>query len=261
MEVVKTRYGQLIASRNDIYIGRGLFEYGEFSEAEVEFFRKVIQKNDIVCDVGANIGTHTLAFSRLARHVYAFEPQPMLYHALCGMIALNELSNVTTIHAGCYSREGTLSYAPLVMDQPNNFGALSLQPFSPDRAIRVVKLITDCQFLKVDVEGMELDVLRGATEMIRRCKPVMYVEADRKEKFPALLDYIHTLGYRAYWHTPALFNPQNFNGKSEDIWGGVASFNLICSPEPVSTWGESEAVEFPKDFQHQDFKSVVASLA
>ncbi len=259
MEVVETRYGQLIASRNDIYVGRGLFEYGEFSEGEVALFRDLIKPNDIVCDVGANIGAHTLAFARLAHHVFAYEPQPRLYQALCGMCALNELQNVTTVHAGIGSREGTMSCAPIEMSRTNNFGAHSLLPYNGKDAIRITKLTQDCNFLKIDVEGMELDVLRGAQEMIRRAKPVMYVEADRGDKFDALLAFIKTLGYHPYWHTPPLFNPENFRGNPVNVWGcHLASFNLLCTPQPIA--GEQEAVEFPKDFKRQDFSTVANEL-
>jgi FkbM family methyltransferase len=259
MEVVKTRYGKLIASPNDLYVGRGLFDYGEFSEAEVAFFRTAIGKNDIVCDVGANIGAHTLAFSTMARHVYAYEPQPMLYHALSGMVALNELKNVTTVHAGCYCRDGTLSYYDLDLSSPNNYGAFPLEKFNGHHPIRVIRLDVDCQFLKVDVEGMELDVLRGACDMIARSKPIIYVEADRKEKFQPLLDYIHYLGYFAYLHMPALFNPENFYGKKENIWGDdLSSLNLFCTPEPVPDC--EEVKEFPKDYHPQDMKKVMHEL-
>jgi FkbM family methyltransferase len=259
MEVVQTRYGQLIASRNDVYVGRGLFEYGEFSEGEVELFRKLIGPDDVVVDVGANIGAHTLAFARLAKHVYAFEPQPLLYQALCGMVALNELANVTTAHAGCSSREGTMSLADMDFSRPNNFGAAALQPYCGARAIRVTKLTIDCQFLKIDVEGMELDVLRGAAEMIQRCKPVMYIEADRPDKFDALTAFIRYLGYVPYWHTPMLFNPDNFKGVARNVWGAdVASFNLLCTPDRLE--GFQEATEFPRGFVIQDFREAVNEL-
>lgn len=256
MEVVHSRYGQLIASRNDIYVGRGLFEYGEFSEGEVEFFRRIIKPTDVVCDVGANIGAHTLAFARIARHVYAYEPIPMLYLALCGMVALNELRNVTTIHAGCAAREGTMSYMDWDFSKVNNFGAHSLQPYSGQTPIRITRLTTDCQFLKVDVEGMELEVLKGATDMIRRCKPVLYVEADRKDKFDALLGYIRQLGYHPYWHTPPLYNPDNFAGNPNNRWGDVSSFNLICTSQEVDLG--PEATEFPRDFHNQSWEELRA---
>ena len=233
MEVVQSRYGQLIASRNDIYVGRGLFEYGEFSEGEVEFFRQIIKPEHVVCDVGANIGAHTLAFSRLAKHVHAFEPQPLLYSALCGMVALNELKNVTAVHAGCAAREGTMTCPDLAYGILNNFGAGSLEPYSGERPIRVTRLVTPCDFLKIDVEGMEIEVLKGAAEMIRARKPVLYVEADRREKFDALMEYIRQLGYHPYWHTPALYREDNFFGKKEDIWGGVHSLNVACFPVEV----------------------------
>lgn len=263
MQVAHTRYGQLICSPNDVYIGRGLIEYGEFSEAEVEFFRQVITSDSVVCDIGANIGAHTLAFARLARHVYAFEPHPTMYLALCGMVALNELRNVTTVHAGCGSRQGVMCYAPIDTTRLDNFGAHPLIPFAADKPqARIARLTQPCDFLKIDVEGMELDVLRGAAEMIRQCKPLMYIEADRADKFAALRDYIKELGYFPYWHKPPLFNRNNFNARTDNIWEDdlLGSMNLICSPKAMSNLGP-EATQFPSDFTKQDVYKMLKSVA
>jgi FkbM family methyltransferase len=258
MQVVHSRYGQLIVSRNDIYVGRGLLEYGEFSEGEVELFRTLLSRDAVVVDVGANIGAHTLAFARLAKHVYAYEPVPILYCALSGMIALNELKNVTAIHAGAYSREGSMGYPDLATGVQNNFGAGSLEPYNKDRPVRVTRVTHDCTFMKVDVEGMELEVLKGASEMIRRCAPVLYLEADRQEKFEPLMEYLRrNLNYFPYWHTPPLFNPDNYFGKKENIWGEVQSINVLASP--VELKGFEQVKEWP-NFGHVSFRDQVERM-
>lgn len=239
MEVVDTRYGKLIASRNDKYLGRGLFEYGEFSEHEVELFRQFVTKDAIVCDVGANIGAHTLAFSRIAKHVHAFEPIPTLFNAMAGMVALNGLDNVTCYQVGVGEADGVMTYPALDFDCVNNLGAGSLESFNGSRGVRVFNLDTPCHFLKVDVEGMESAVLKGAAPMIRECQPVMYVEADRKDNFPELLSVIRDLKYCAYWHTPFLFNERNFKKSTVNIFGEIASLNLLCVPFEIE--GEEQA--------------------
>lgn len=261
MDVVESPYGKLIASRNDAYLGRSLFEYGEFSEGEVDFFRSVIGKNDIVCDVGANIGAHTLAFARLARHVFAFEPHPMLYHALSGMVALNELRNVTTANAGCAARDGHMAWQDIDFGQLNNLGAFPLVPYNEKRATKVIRLAVECDFLKIDVEGMELEVLRGATEMIQKKHPILYVEADRREKYRDLVRYIRDLGYHPYWHTPPLFRQNNTKGNPTNIWGrDLCSFNLICVRDKVDALLPAED-EYPPAFGSQSWAEVVKGAA
>jgi hypothetical protein len=66
-----------------------------------------------------------------------------------------------------------------------------------------------CHFVKADVEGMELSVLRGAEQTLRRHRPLLYVENDRQASSPALIEYLQSLEYDLYWHLPPLFNPRN----------------------------------------------------
>jgi FkbM family methyltransferase len=236
MEVVDTRYGKLISSRNDKYLGKGLFKYGEFSEGEVRLFRKIIKPHHVVCDVGANIGAHTLALSRIAGCVLSFEPNPTLFNCMAGMIVLNDLKNVYAQQAGISDKEGAMAYMDIDFDIHNNFGAHHLEKFEGTRGVRVFPLEVPCHFVKIDVEGMEVQVLKGAAPMIRECKPAIYVEADRVDRFEELYSTLKDLGYYAYWHTPQLFNPDNFYGDKENIFGEIASFNLICSTEKVPNW-------------------------
>lgn len=77
---------------------------------------------------------------------------------------------------------------------------------------------------------MEADVLRGAPRFIERFRPIMYVENDRVEKSEALIAALWEYGYRLFWHLPPLFNPENFNGVSEDVFGGVVAANMLCVP-------------------------------
>lgn len=240
MEIVDSRYGKLIASHNDRFLGKGLFKYGEFSEGEVKLFRMMIQKSHVVCDVGANIGAHTLVFSKLASQVYAFEPIPTNFNCLAGMVALNDLRNVTLRQVGISDHDGIMAYMDLNFDMDgNNFGAAPLEKFKGERGVPVYKLETPCNFLKVDVEGMEPEVLRGATDMIKDCQPALYVESDRTERYEELYDLIKSLGYYAYWHAPLLFNPDNFYGDKENIFGEIASFNLLCLPVAIENCDEA----------------------
>jgi FkbM family methyltransferase len=230
MDVVESRYGKLIVNPLDVYIGGSLLEYGEFSEGEVALFKQLLGPDDVVCDVGANIGAHTLAFSRLAAYVHAFEPHPSHFNALCGMVALNDLKNVSCHHVGIGEKECVMSYPDFDTGHRDNFGGINLEAFNGQRPISVYPLTTPCTFLKVDVEGMELEVLKGAKDMIKECKPVLYIENDRPNKSEELIDYVKSLGYIPHWHTPALFNPENIRGKVVDIFGGVGSINMLCSP-------------------------------
>lgn len=231
MEIVNSRYGKLIVSPYDKYLGKSLLEYGEFSQEEVDLFSKFVTKDFIVCDVGANIGAHTLAFSRMAKQVFAFEPVPFNFNALAGMIALNDLSNVQAFQMGISDENGLMSYPDLDIHQENNFGAASLGDFNGERAVQTQPLSIPCDFLKIDVEGMEVRVLRGAKDVIRMSRPVIYLEADRGKNFEEISRILDEYDYAFTWHTPPLYNPENFFGNKNNVFEDLRSFNLLCIPK------------------------------
>jgi hypothetical protein len=97
MNVIKAcKYGLTLYNSNDMYVGKSLDQYGEYAEAEIDLFKELIKEGDTVYDIGANIGSHTLAMARMVGEegtVAAFEPQRQIYYVLCGNIALNNLSH------------------------------------------------------------------------------------------------------------------------------------------------------------------------
>ena len=87
-----------------------------------------------------------------------------------------------------------------------------------------------CHFLKLDVEGMEVEALTGAAETVRAFRPVLFVENDRRERSAELVSLLLSWRYRVYWHVSRLFRPDNFAGDQENIFGDICSFNLLCFP-------------------------------
>ena len=109
--LIEARHGYVLYNVNDRYIGRSVEHYGEWSPGETTLFRQFCRPGHYVVDVGAHIGTHTLAFARLVGErgrVFAFEPQRMLAQALAANVALNSLTNVHTHHLGVGAEDGAL---------------------------------------------------------------------------------------------------------------------------------------------------------
>lgn len=235
------RHGALLFLREDMYIGRSLDMYGEFSELEAALFSQIVRPGDVVVEVGANIGAHTIHLARLVGpngRVHAYEPQRVIFQLLCANVALNNLFNVYTHHAGVGSNVGELYVPPLDYATVNNFGGLSLSQQKHGEPVPVVCLDTlvlpALKLLKVDVEGMEHEVLSGARQTIQKHRPILYVENDRKEKSAALITLIDELGYDMYWHLPGLYNPDNFAGNAHNIFSSILSCNLLCVPKTSS---------------------------
>jgi FkbM family methyltransferase len=233
----RCREGALIYNINDIYIGRALNKYGEIAYGEVIVLRQLIGPGMTVVDVGANIGVLTVPFARLVSpgvKVIAFEPQRVIYQMLCGNIALNAFENVFAYNSAAGSAVGSITVPPVNYAEAGNFGGVSVNAFGPAEIVPLMTIdslrLERCDFIKIDVEGMELDVLEGAMTALRQFRPRLYVENDRIEKSPALIERLLTLDYRLYWHTPSLYNVENFFGDREDIFPGVVADNMVAVP-------------------------------
>jgi len=235
---VLAREGYIVYNRNDVYIGRAIERYGEYAEIEAALLRRFIRPGDVVIEAGANMGTHTLVFSHAVGptgFVYAYEPQRIVFQTLCANLALNSMVNVDARSAAVGAEAGFALIPDIDYAHEGNFGGIEIGGFSEGRKVPKVTLDTDLDLarldlIKIDVEGMELDVLKGAEQLLRRFTPVIYAENDRPEKSEALIRYLLLLNYRLFWHMPRLFNPGNFYEVPENVYGPVASLNMLCLP-------------------------------
>lgn len=229
------RHGLMLYNINDVFVGRSLDVYGEFSEFEAELFGQVVHAGDLVVEVGANIGAHTLFLAKavgVEGAVMAFEPQRIVYQTLCANMALNSIPNAHCLHAAVGEAPGAVVVPEFDYNLENNYGGLSLGEHVQGESVGVVTLdsftVPSCRFLKIDVEGMELDVLKGATKFIAQHRPVLYIENDREDRSPDLVRFTAALGYRMYWHKPPLFNPNNFLKNPENVFPNIVSENMFC---------------------------------
>jgi FkbM family methyltransferase len=237
IHIRKCRYGLMAFFPHDFYLGGALERYGEYAEDESRVLQGYVKPGDIVVEVGANIGCHTLALAQCvtnAGRVFAFEPQRIIHQMLCGNLAINGIWNVIAERMALGAEAGIAYVPPIDYAAPGNFGAVSLAK-DVGEPVQVQTLdgcnFVRCDLIKIDVEGMEGDVLKGAAQTIKRLRPVLYVENDREEKKAALIAQLRLMGYAIYWHLPALFNPQNFNKNEINDYGSTVSINMLCLPE------------------------------
>ena len=141
---------------------------------EYDAFRRDIRPGDVVFDVGANLGAYTLLFAQWAGpegRVFAFEPAPQPYQGLRQLLDANGItSRVTPIQAAVSASEGTAVFfasgtdgASRIVDGAGE-GTISVATVTIDAVCRREHVLP--RFIKVDAEGAELDVLRGARETI-----------------------------------------------------------------------------------------------
>jgi FkbM family methyltransferase len=235
--VTHTRHGAMIYHRLDTYIGGSIDRYGEFSPDESDFLCALVGPGSTVLDGGANIGALSLPLARVVGpmgKVFAIEPQEQTYYALCGNVALNSLNNVKALRVALGRAPGTLLVPALDLLQPNNVGGLELGKFTVGEKVPVVRIddlgLPGLTLLKLDIEGGERAALAGARRTIKQFQPILYVEADREEQRPGLIQDLRGMGYQLFWHTPPLFRRHNWRGTEANAFGDIGSINILGLP-------------------------------
>jgi len=255
----KARYGHFLFFKNDDPIGACLRHYGEWAQQEINLFDLFLTESSTIADVGANIGTHSVYFSKKANkgRVISFEPQIYIFELLCANLLMNGCYNVVPVNAGVSNKvdsQRMVNFNPFV-DNKVNYGEFKIND-NTDKGIltNIVpldKYIKSYNFdlIKLDVEGHEVEVIEGAKKIISKQKPTIYVEYNSNTGNQHLLDLLKKSGYRCYWHIYTKHNSNNFNGAKQNVWcedGFVArednfhkmyEGNLICvhksKPQPM----------------------------
>jgi FkbM family methyltransferase len=163
-ELRYTAHGLLCYNRLDWPISEHLIKYGECAWMEVDFLGCLVKPEWTVIEAGAHIGTHTVPLSKMVKRLFAFEPQRANYNYLCANLALNECDNVKAMRYAIGYQDGSIGVPILDPDAPNNTGGVVLGPQRdgweqvPLKSLDSLDIPFD--FLKADVEDMEIQVLR-----------------------------------------------------------------------------------------------------
>lgn len=228
IQSVEGKYGRTYYFRHDEYVGKSVFQYGEFSPEECEYIIS-IAGDGLVLDVGANIGCVSQALIAAGKQVVAFEPQPAIYELL-----VKNCPKATCINAALGSKIGKARMPLVDYSKRGNFGGLGI-PQGGDLSVDLLTLDSfnyqNVSLIKIDVEGYEEEVLRGAVETIERCKPIIYLEADRQDKLFSLATFLKSINYTYTPHNPPLFCKKNFFENPKLIWDkNYISMNWDCRP-------------------------------
>jgi len=254
-QLVLGKYGLVLYNKNDIVVGHSALYYGEYFASETSVFEQIVKPGWHVADIGANIGMHTQALSRIVGQdgwVYAFEPQRLVFQTLCANMANNSIKNVDCERLGLGDYNGKIRVEEADPEQRNNFGSMQLGHSQSIGHVNIMCLDSyldgrPLHFMKADIEGMEEACLRGAQKTLTKFDTILYLENEDPEKSPALLELLKTMGYDIYWHLPPFYNPNNFAGEESNIYGvgyvddsekyfGTIGFatNVICIPSRLN---------------------------
>ena len=196
---------KLIVNPSD-HIQYQIFWYGYYEKEAVCTWHSFVENDSIILDVGANFGLYSIvAGNKLTTgKVYAFEPVPDLVQQFKRNIQLNELTNIEIVPSAVSDISGSFQFYLSGKDNlgmsgfhpPDNFSgtqkivdSVILDEWAEDNQIAKLNLV------KIDVEGAEINVLKGMKNLIKKFKPVIFIEisSENLEKYGYTINDVYKL--------------------------------------------------------------------
>ena len=237
-------------------IDLSIYLLGAFEPRLVGAYRKLIRPGACILDIGANIGAHTLQFAKLVGDrgkVVAYEPTAYAFGKLQANLRLNPMlaQRVTAIQAMLVASaeqalaEGVVSSWPLdarPRDGRHPLGAVhdtaGAVALTLDESLRRIG-VPAVDFIKIDVDGNELDVLRGAESLMREQRPTLFLELAPYEyrnpgDFEAFLEILWRLDYGLRTRAGSAALPRDARELRARI-PALGGINVIASPSPAKS--------------------------
>jgi len=209
--IVNTNYGSFITNIKD-YIGIQIYQNHVWELDILNIYKSLLQPHYIVVDMGSHMGFHTINFALNSKHVYAFEPQLLLYNQLRGNVFLNDLNNqITCFNIGLGETNKRSSFGDLWghnslnwngnwEEELINYGGRALEDDLGTNEIEIKTLDSfnlHPHFIKIDIEGYELKALQGAKKTIELNKPILLFETF-EENQKKVFEFIKSMGYEIF---------------------------------------------------------------
>lgn len=179
--------------QNRIFLEQDYFEISHLS-----LLRKYVKKNAVILDVGANLGNHTIFFAKecAANKIYAFEPTRKTFQILEENIRINHLDSiVVAMNIALGAKDTKADIIVNVKDAGSNYVEENTDGNVIMNTLDGLSLDDKIDFIKIDVEGFELEVLKGAKETIAKDHPDIFVEIFNKN-YNKVHSLLMKMGYK-----------------------------------------------------------------
>lgn len=223
----------------DLYDYVDWFIYFGIKDVSKEKLYRMINENNIVIDIGTNVGEVLMNFAKLVGNggaVYGFEPDTINYNRCVENLNLNNFKNIYLEKLGLGHTKGKFK---LIVNTPSNRGGNRIvSTINTDNNLEEIDIITldeyienkqihSINLIKIDVEGFELNVLKGAVNTLRKFKPILFIEVDnnnlREQGASAkeLIMFLENLNY-------SIINAENNKSVSSKDNFQNCHFDVIC---------------------------------
>ena len=237
--------GQPLAIFAHDYIGVKTSIFGNYEKEEIadllHFTNSIGIKlsEGTTIDIGGNIGIHAIEFSKISKKVLSFEPNPRVYEIL--KINTKNLNNIEIFNYGCGKKNETLNLQETFKNLGASSAAFKVRYLDNTVKIQIKPLdeifdnLSSVNLIKIDVEGMEADVVRGAEKVITKFLPVICFEQheiDFLSKFheTETIDFLRSIGYKIFViHQKSIKNPilKKINDIKQLIFGIIDEREVI----------------------------------
>lgn len=210
--IESTKHGIFCGLKND-YLFKQAIENGVHEPHFLNLVDNLLSPTDVALDVGGNIGTHAILLSKKLKegHVYTFESQSLVFSILQNNLLLNNCNNVTAYRfAVSNENHSTISMEPFTFNKKSiNNAALKVDlegamgDFSLTRTLDSFEF-KKVDFIKIDIQGSEVNALKGAKNLILNQKPVIFIEIEEQylrdlgTSSKELIETIFSLNYVMY---------------------------------------------------------------
>jgi FkbM family methyltransferase len=206
-KLIKQLAKLIVTKRHELVFDYYVLKLRGGLEPEMALLGKITKRHRLAIDIGANSGLYTYVLSKNFEYVEAFEPIKEITNKL-RVYANGKNINLNFIALSDHLGSATLNI-PTISNR-KEYGLATLNPFEGVKTQLQVEIKTlddyhyDCiDLIKIDVEGHELDVIRGGLKTIQRCKPVLLVEIEGRHLNGAsieyVFEYIKSLGYEGFF--------------------------------------------------------------
>lgn len=233
VEMISCQWGWMMCPPGDQFVTGSLRSWGVYSETESMILRKLCAKRRALI-IGGNIGAIAAPLSQVASYVEVYEPQPIIAQVLEANMALAKGNEYNVVNGAVGATQGMIQVPVVRFDADCNMGRIGKENWGkgtevPIHNINPILLQGQFDFVLIDAEGMELEILKSAQPDL--LPDLMWVECDRPEEGSELIQHIIDCGYSPFW----MINPLTPNGHNpfEGPWPGQSSFNLLCVKQPA----------------------------